>query len=518
MRVVLFHCILLGFVLGSSSLWAQSFVYQKKVKVQSDTRIDWWSAASGVSLPELPENLRTGYAATRQKYDLYGPTRIADPGRGYPLILFIPFRDTPFGWDHCGPTCTGNGVIYAEPYDVGNRTLGHERIHIVLDVLDDVRKRFPIDPDRTYLVGYSGGGAIADHIARRLPEYFGGVLVSSHPTPIPRLPWQLIRMRERLSYALHAGGREPWRYGIEGVDGPLLQFVGVRTFLKIHPELGHRMVPPAAVEETYHWFEGGLADRRAAASRYPASRIQGVVSREDWSAALLAEAKQRLEDPKQLVAGLEQLKSITVRWPDLQEAKEAKKIFDDYQSRDPRPWVAEAKRARLRVTEELATRYEALARGRIGSSKARRTTFANGAIINWTIIINESENEELVQRAEESVALLTKIAGRTPTASSRSAADAPLIPVPTKVTLRGQFQLHQVIDIVGPKLKEHGITIEQDTVAIRRARIKRSKRVPITVEDVSIEELLATLLPRLGLRYEYQDKTITIKPALEGQR
>jgi len=370
----------------------QGFAFNPRVEVQQETRIDWISAVSGRSIADPPKELLKGYRSDLQNYVLYGPTNVAN-GRGYPLILCISYRSTSFGWDYCRGTCMRHGVVYAEPLRAGNRVPMAQRVRIVVDVLDDVRRRFPIDPDRTYLMGYSGGGTTAGLILRTLPEYFGGALLSSGHSPIPQVPWQAQRMKERLSLSMHAGSLEKSvALELKHVSGPLYQEVGIRSHYYIHEGMWHAMVSPATVEQVYQWLEAGLSQRRAMANLFPTTRITGNPTRQQWAAAMLDEAKKRLENPNQIVAGLEQLNTIANRWPDLDEGKQAKGIFDDYQSREPRPWVAEAKKARLRLTQRLAEQYESLATGNIGSSKVRRSTFARGALMNWKIIIKESDD------------------------------------------------------------------------------------------------------------------------------
>ena len=54
--------------------------------------------------------------------------------------------------------CAKSGFILAGPRAAGNRCPIRKRVRIVLDVLDDVRRRYRTDPDRTYIAGFSGGG------------------------------------------------------------------------------------------------------------------------------------------------------------------------------------------------------------------------------------------------------------------------------------------------------------------------------------------------------------------------
>ncbi len=416
-----FRCLLLAAIaiaMTGSLAGGQGFGFDKRAPVRAETRLDWAYVVRGRSFAEPPTDLLPDYQSKRQGYVLYGPRQV-DASRKYPLILFISFRSTSFGWTYCRQTCARHGVIFAEPLKAGNRVPTTRRVRIILDVLDDVRRRFPIDPDRTYLMGHSGGAAMAELISRSLPEYFGGTMLSSGHAPIPQHPWLAQRMKERLSLSIHAGQNEKTvALDLQHVTGPLLQQLGVRTQFHIHPGVGHVMVPPATIEQAYRWLEAGLDQRREMAEQIATAREEGNPTPEEWAAVMLAEAKQRLETDDQLIVGLEQLDSIWKRWPHLEEGRQAKQLFDDYQSREHRPWVEQARQSRLSLTQELAQRYEGLAMGRVGLSKVRRAGFARGAISNWKIILRETDDEAKIERAQENMSVLEKIVELDPSRPS----------------------------------------------------------------------------------------------------
>jgi poly(3-hydroxybutyrate) depolymerase len=161
----------LGGVAGGAPLAG----YQRKVVVAGPTRIDWTFAVATQSLPEPPADWLPGYDSMRQEYELYVPAR-RDPSSVLPLVQFISPTDEPMGWRHFESLCKQRGFVFAGPRGAGNGCEPKKRVRIVLDVLDEVRRSLPIDADRTYIAGFSGGGRIACAVSFALPEYFGGAL------------------------------------------------------------------------------------------------------------------------------------------------------------------------------------------------------------------------------------------------------------------------------------------------------------------------------------------------------
>ena len=86
-------------------------------------------------------------------------------------------------------------VIYAHCFGRPSafyRGMGEED---TLEVIDAVKQRFPIDPDRVYLMGHSMGGCGTYHIGLHFPDQFGGLtpidaamgsrLNRPNPNPVP---------------------------------------------------------------------------------------------------------------------------------------------------------------------------------------------------------------------------------------------------------------------------------------------------------------------------------------------
>ena len=129
----------------------------RDVNVQEPTRLDWSFVLANQSLAEAPREWLGNYNSTQQRYASFVPQTPAAPKEGRGLVLFISAGNEPAGWKNFEATCRQQGLIFASPHGAGNGTSMPQRVRLILDVLDDVRRREPIDPDRTYISGFSGG-------------------------------------------------------------------------------------------------------------------------------------------------------------------------------------------------------------------------------------------------------------------------------------------------------------------------------------------------------------------------
>ncbi len=139
---------------------------------------------------------------SEQPYALYVP-RGFDPAKTYPLVISLHSEDTNhrinlrqvFGLSiRSGETNPEDLRQFAVPRDAGfivacplaRGTMNYQGIaeRDIFDVLADVERRFPIDPDRVYLTGISMGGAGALRLALRRPDLWAGVAAVC-PAPLP---------------------------------------------------------------------------------------------------------------------------------------------------------------------------------------------------------------------------------------------------------------------------------------------------------------------------------------------
>src|SRR5262249_49350029 len=165
-----------------------------------------------------------------------------------------------------------------------------------LDVLDDVRRRLAIDPDRVYLSGMSGGGRVAARVAYGLPESCAGVMPICGSYSLRDEPWVRLRVAERLSVALLEGENDWLRVETERAYLPIMSAYQVRAKL-ITYRGGHTTPPENVLRDAFLWVEAGLDQRRKLAQRFPFSSMTYPWSTEEWSNGLVDEGIARLATP-----------------------------------------------------------------------------------------------------------------------------------------------------------------------------------------------------------------------------
>jgi len=258
--------------------------YTKEVHVAEPTRLDWVFASTNRSPAEPPADLLGGaYDSLKQSYELFLPPR-KNPKTPMPAVVFVSAGDEPAGWKAFEPVCKELGVVFVGVRGAGNNVPTPRRCRVILDCLDDVRRQVPLDPDRTYMAGFSGGGRVACAVTFALPEQFGGVLSFGAGGELRGEPWLRHRAADRLSVALVTGDGDFNRGEVEKYVGPYWSGIGIRSKVWVRPKHGHALPPADAVTEAVRWLEAGKADRAALAKKYPASRAGAEVPTREQAA------------------------------------------------------------------------------------------------------------------------------------------------------------------------------------------------------------------------------------------
>jgi hypothetical protein len=332
--------------------------YHARVPVLAPGRLDWTILVSAESLDPEPAGTMPEYDSTQQSYELFIPSGYK-PEQEYPLILYVPPGDGDGGslWKQ---VCQSRGAFLVAPHNAGNDGWVERpmRFRVVLDALDDVRRRFHIDPDRTYISGISGGGNVASRIAFALPELFGGAMPIVGAWGLRRQPSLRLRAAERLSVAVLTGETDFNRPEMELEFFPVIRENGTRSMLRVYPGMGHGCPTPEQLEEVYDWLEEGHPARRQLAARYPASRLAGPLTPDEWSTALLVEAGERLQEPDALAAGLFEIQGVVTRWKGTQAADFAADLLREFDANSSVPWKDIYTAEMLRFAELQARYYD----------------------------------------------------------------------------------------------------------------------------------------------------------------
>lgn len=392
-------------LLAKAVFAAEPAGHHAAVPVAAETRIDWTFALANQSLRAVPPEWGADYDATSQKYELYVPRRMK-AGKPSGLILFISPGGQPLGLDRVQKLCDESQMLFASPHQAGNDVPFPQRVRIVLDVLDDLRRKFSIDADRTYVGGFSGGGRVACAIAFALPEFFGGVIPVCAAGDLREESWLRQRVIDRISVAHLTGDADFNRGEVELFRGPLLAQVGVRSRVWVAPKTGHALPAASWFEQAVKWLDGGQEGRRKFARNSPASRVDPdfAPSRETSAKLLFQEGKLRLEQEKTLFTGLMQLKGVHDRWPDLPEAGQAKVILLEYQDQPNPKWeeddIAEQRRFLLARAKSLSAYAES---DLPEQYRAQRGDMLAAAIDLWTQVIDDGSDESAVKEGRRRV-------------------------------------------------------------------------------------------------------------------
>jgi predicted esterase len=384
--------------------------YHPTVKVSAATRLDWVFAVANQSPKVPPASLLKDYDSTAQSYELYVP-KSKTPQAGWPVVLFISPGGKSAGWGRWKSLCEKRGVVFIGVHGAGNSTPMPRRIRIVMDVFDDVRRRYKTDADRTYVSGFSGGARIACAIGFAVSEHFGGVIPICAGGELRGESWLRQRVIDRVSVAFVTGEGDFNRGEVEHFRGPMLAEVGVRSRVWVVPKMGHSIPNSDALEPAFNWVEEAVKERRAWAKRYPASRISGETSlkRDEWAVALMSEAKTRMKNPKTFYSGLMQMKGAMARWPDLPTASEARKTLIELDSRKERPWEQDDLAEQRRFLIANARGLSSYAEGTLPRQyQAQRPGMAEAAIRMWVIVIRDGQNKAAVAEGRRKVESLRK--------------------------------------------------------------------------------------------------------------
>lgn len=300
--------------------------FQDKVGVKGPTRIDWEFAVAGFGAGAA--RVPASYDSTKQRYVLFVPPGYA-PARAWPLVVFISPGDDPMGWRHWQKVCESRGLLFCAAYGTGNNCPPGQRTRIVLDMFDDVRRNYRVDPDQTYLTGFSGGGRMACAIGFALPEYFGGVIPVCGTNPLNRLDYLRHRVAERLSVAFVTGVSDFNRRENEEYMAPFFKDLDIRSKLWIVPNLGHDVPGPSVLNEVIFWLAEDLKRRRADGKDRPGlvASADGVASDAQQAGKHLDAARADLRQPDRVFRSVVLLQGVVARWERTEAAEKARALL-----------------------------------------------------------------------------------------------------------------------------------------------------------------------------------------------
>jgi len=441
--------------------------FQAEVRVKRPTRLDWEFVAAGFGKETL--KLRGDFDSLKQRYQLYVP-RAYDAARAWPLVVFISPGDAPMGWRDWQKVCEESGTLFCSPYAAGNNCPPGQRVRIVLDMLDQVRRDYRIDPERTYLTGFSGGGRMACTIAFSLPEFFGGVIPVCGTNPLHRLDYLRHRVQDHLPVAFVTGETDFNRVENEKYMFPMFQELGIRSRLWVVPKLGHGVPGPVVLAEVKKWLDEDLPRRREDVKKRPtlACPPDDELTPVKLAGRVLAAAETDLKDADRTWRGVALLRGIVARWGQTEVAEKARKHLDELKD--------DAKRLRLAgeqggQEERTVLQAQAKALDRFGQTAA--------SLQAWKALAQQHADTPEGRKAAEEVRRLTKVLSERPYLGIAFAGESAVV---EKVVPDGPADRAGVQP--GDRLRMLGTTKVQSFADLRRAleKIKPGDKVKLEVE------------------------------------
>jgi hypothetical protein len=198
----------------------------------------------------------------KERFSIYVPGG-EPPKDGWGLVVFMsPINDPIVAllwrtiWDR-------HRLIYVSPNNGGNEEKVYDRrVPLALLAYENVKARHPIDPDRTYISGLSGGSRMAELIALGYPDIFRGALLDAGSDPIggksgtyaPPLPLFAQFQKNRLVYV--SGSKDELNLADDQVSrASMRDFCVFNVAVTTAVGLAHEMLDQVSLEKAVRALE-----------------------------------------------------------------------------------------------------------------------------------------------------------------------------------------------------------------------------------------------------------------------
>lgn len=282
-------------------------VAQRTLPPLTHRRIEQALAARQQALTEQSIDL------ANEKFDLYLPDG-APPPSGYGVLVFISPSSAPTRPRIWRGALDRHGLIFVSAQRSGNETnVLDRRLPLALLAYENVRARFPIDGARVYVMGFSGGGRVAEIAALAYPDVFRGAILNAGADPIDgaqgiyKPPIALFRAFQRTRLVYITGDRDDENLRLDDVSQDSMRHacvMDIKTELALRH--GHDFLDALAMERALDALEQPQAVD-ATALAHCNERLQREL------AGLLAEARATIARGD-VARARSQLKAIDARF------------------------------------------------------------------------------------------------------------------------------------------------------------------------------------------------------------
>ena len=204
-------------------------------------------AHSAAALRDQPIDL------AQERFTVYVPSN--PPSEGYGLLVFVPPWENamlPRGW---AAILDRHGVIFVSAANSGNEaSILDRREPLALLAAHNVMQRFHVDPERTYVGGFSGGARVALRLALGFPDVFRGAFLNAGSDPIggaetPLPPSGLFSRFQEMTRIVYVSGQND-AVNVEkdaASEQSLLAWCAFDWYAERSPWTGHEVAGPAVL-------------------------------------------------------------------------------------------------------------------------------------------------------------------------------------------------------------------------------------------------------------------------------
>ena len=193
---------------------------------------------------------------SEERFVVYVPSQRAT--RGYGLLVFVPpWQDArlPQGW---AKVLDRFAVIFVSAARSGNEeNVLNRREPLALLAAQNIIRQYPVDPERVYVAGFSGGSRVALRIALGYPDVFHGAILNAGSdsignSEIPLPPRDLLFKFQNSSHLVYVTGE----LDIPHANEDLVSIRSMRQWCLfnvddfLEPRVGHEVAMAAALSRS----------------------------------------------------------------------------------------------------------------------------------------------------------------------------------------------------------------------------------------------------------------------------
>jgi pimeloyl-ACP methyl ester carboxylesterase len=224
-----------------------------------------------------------------EAFDVYVP-KVA-PSQGYALLVFIPpwqKAHLPVDW---ASVLDKYGMIFVSASNSGNsEKILDRRIPLALLGAYNIMQRYPVDKDRVYISGMSGGSRVAMRVALAYPDVFRGAMLNAGSDPLGTEqavvpPADLLRQFQDSSRLVYVtGALDTWNIEHDAVSRQSMHELCIfETSTETMDKASHEVAPPAALDHALRTLDSRrapdpekLSSCRARIARELSAKLQKV--------------------------------------------------------------------------------------------------------------------------------------------------------------------------------------------------------------------------------------------------